>query len=77
MPAISNTPTPITTPAIPKVLLDVLEVCHSANISRQFLYKLWSQGEGPKRIKLGVRTLVRTADLEAWVQSLDVSEVDA
>lgn len=48
----------------------VPEFCKAAKISRAFLYTLWEKGEGPKKIKLGSRTLIRCNDATEWLESL-------
>jgi len=50
--------------------LNIKEVCAIANISKELLYKLWRQNEGPSFIKIGRRTLVSEKALNKWLESL-------
>lgn len=40
--------------------------CDDHHISRSYLYKLWSEGRGPKRTKLGRRTLISGEAAAEW-----------
>ena len=43
-------------------------------ISRTSLYFAWKQGRGPKRIKIGRRTLIPVRAADEWLQGLLDSE---
>jgi hypothetical protein len=40
--------------------------CKAHQISRPFLYTLWSRGEGPEVMKLGSRTLIPAEAAAKW-----------
>lgn len=50
-----------------KNYLTIGEVCQTLKIARSMLYKLWARDDGPRRIKLGSRTLIREDDLHLWM----------
>jgi len=50
---------------------DIDTFCLNHKISRAFLYKLWQQGKGPAKIKLGRRTLITRAAASEWILSLE------
>ena len=39
-------------------------------ISRTSLYAAWSEGRGPKRIKIGRRTLIPVQAADEWMEGL-------
>ena len=39
-------------------------------ISRTSLYAAWSEGRGPKRIKVGRRTMIPVRAADEWMQGL-------
>ncbi|HEV2162666.1 MAG TPA: helix-turn-helix domain-containing protein [Stellaceae bacterium] len=49
-------------------LLSVAQACRALGVSRAFLYATWQRGDGPARIKLGKRTLIRVDALDAWLK---------
>lgn len=44
--------------------------CTLGNFSRAWLYLQWAKGEGPKRFKLGSKTLVMAEDFHAWINHM-------
>ena len=44
------------------------------NISRSTLYSLWRDGQGPKFIKVGNRTLIPRESATQWMQNLAQQE---
>ena len=50
-----------------KLVLTVKEACYLAGISRGLMYRLWSIGAGPERIKILGRTGIRREALERWL----------
>ncbi len=51
-------------------LLTIPQFCESVKCGRTFAYKLLAKSEVPA-IKLGKKTLIRRADMEAWIASLN------
>lgn len=49
-----------------KVLL-IPEFCITYKITKSHLYKLWNESQGPKRLKIGKRVLIRVADADEWL----------
>lgn len=45
--------------------------CKRHNISRALLYKLWAEGKGPRRIKIGSRTFISAEAAADWRRSLE------
>ncbi len=50
---------------------DIEETCEILNISKQFLYKLWRMGKGPRITKIGRRTFVSSIAIEDYLASLE------
>lgn len=44
--------------------------CTLGNFSRAWLYIQWQKGRGPKRFKLGAKTLVMASDFHAWLDEM-------
>ncbi len=61
---------PSVEPALPKRAYSIPEVCRTASIGRTRLYSEISEGR-LRAVKVGRRTLVRAADLDAWLDSLE------
>jgi predicted DNA-binding transcriptional regulator AlpA len=65
--------TPATTPA-PKKFLSVDDVCDEVGVARRTIYSWWSDGLGPRRIKLPNGKVVVRADwLDDWMLGLEAS----
>jgi len=45
-------------PPTPRLALSIPEFCEAHGISEGFFYKLKKQGEGPREMKVGTRTLI-------------------
>ena len=45
-------------PPTPRLALSIPEFCAAHGISEGFFYKLKKQGEGPRAMKVGARTLI-------------------
>jgi hypothetical protein len=52
-----------------KPVYTVSEFCLEHRISRSLLYKLLHQGNGPRIMKVGKRTLITIEAAQAWRQS--------
>lgn len=49
----------------------VSSFCQEHNISRSYLYELWSEGRGPRRTKLGRRTLITGEAAAEWRRRIE------
>jgi len=58
-----NAPTPHTAP---RLALSIPEFCKAHSISEGFFYKLKKQGEGPREMKVGARTLISFESAAEW-----------
>jgi predicted DNA-binding transcriptional regulator AlpA len=58
-----NGPTPHTAP---RLALSIREFCRAHGISEGFFYKLKKQGEGPREMKVGARTLISFESAAEW-----------
>lgn len=45
---------------------DIRTFCDAHQLSRAFLYQLWSAGKGPQRTKIGRRTLISREAAREW-----------
>ncbi len=50
----------------------VTTFCQEHNISRSYLYRLWNEGRGPRRTKLGRRTLISREAAADWRRQMEV-----
>ena len=50
---------------------DIKSFCKTHEVSKAFLYKLWSQGLGPKRKVVGSKILITVKDAKAWLHGPD------
>lgn len=57
--------------AIDEPVFDINEFCKKHRISRRLLYKLWSEGTGPRVIKLGRRTLISIEAAADWRKQME------
>ena len=55
----------------PRIAFAVREAARAAGVSVATLYALWAEGRGPRRRKLGSRTLILAEDLREWLRSLE------
>jgi hypothetical protein len=53
-------------PPPPRLALSILEFCAAFGISDDFYYKLKRQGQGPREMKVGKRTLISLAAADEW-----------
>lgn len=67
---ISNTTT------IKDDILTLAEAADALRISRRHLAKLFAEGKGPPKIKLGRRALVRRIALDQWLADAEESGHD-
>ena len=49
----------------------VSSFCEAHNISRSYLYWLWAEGQGPRRTKLGRRTLISGEAAAEWRRRME------
>ena len=45
--------------------------CEAHRISRGYLYELWSRGAGPRRMKVGRRTLISGEAAAEWRRRME------
>jgi predicted DNA-binding transcriptional regulator AlpA len=53
-------------PPTPRLALSIPEFCEAHGISEGFFYKLKKQGEGPREMKVGARTLISFESAAEW-----------
>ena len=53
-------------PPTPRLALSIPEFCEAHGISEGFFYKLKKQGEGPREMKVGARTLITFEFAAEW-----------
>jgi hypothetical protein len=53
-------------PPMQRGAYSVAEFCEAYRLSIPLLYKLWSKGEGPALMKVGVRTLISFEAADKW-----------
>ena len=56
----------VSQPATPRLALSIREFCDAHGISEGFFYKLKKQGEGPREMKVGARTLITFESAAEW-----------
>jgi predicted DNA-binding transcriptional regulator AlpA len=54
---------------MPRLALSIPEFCKAHGISEGLFYKLKKQGEGPREMKVGVRTLISFESAAEWRRS--------
>lgn len=52
-------------------LYNVSAFCEAHDISRGYLYQLWSEGRGPRRTKLGRRVVIRGEAAAEWRRQME------
>jgi predicted DNA-binding transcriptional regulator AlpA len=57
---------PVSPPPTPRLALSIREFCEAHDISEGFFYKLKKQGEGPREMKVGARTLITFESAAEW-----------
>lgn len=55
----------------------VTTFCEEHNISRSYLYRLWTEGRGPRRTKLGRRTLISREAAADWRRRMEAETMDS
>jgi predicted DNA-binding transcriptional regulator AlpA len=69
-PSMPKSHTPFATtrqrPQTPRLALSIPEFCEAHGISEGFFYKLKKQGEGPREMKVGARTLITFESAAEW-----------
>jgi len=53
-------------PPPPRLALSIREFCEAHGISEGFFYKLKKQGEGPRQMRVGRRTLISFESAAEW-----------
>ena len=66
MPKSRINPLPLPRPPTPRLALSIPEFCEAHGISEGFFYKLKKQGEGPREMKVGARTLITFESPAEW-----------
>ncbi|WP_198164081.1 hypothetical protein [Bradyrhizobium jicamae] len=56
----------VSPPPTPRLALSIREFCEAHGISEGFFYKLKKQGEGPREMKVGARTLISFESAAEW-----------
>jgi hypothetical protein len=54
-------------PPPPRLALTILEFCAAFRISEDFYYKLRRQGQGPRTMKIGARTMISIQAANEWL----------
>ncbi len=60
-----------------KPAFTIKQFCYAFNISRSFLYKLWSRGEGPRFFKIGGSVRISYEAAEEWRTRNEVTDCSA
>jgi predicted DNA-binding transcriptional regulator AlpA len=55
------------TPPPPRLAFGILEFCTAVGISEDFFYKLKRQGQAPRLLKIGARTMVSVQAANEWL----------
>ena len=56
----------VSPPPTPRLALSIAEFCKAHGISEGLFYKLKRQGEGPREMKVGTRTLITFESASEW-----------
>jgi predicted DNA-binding transcriptional regulator AlpA len=56
----------VSPPPTPRLALSIPEFCKAHGISEGLFYKLKKQGEGPREMKVGARTLITFESATEW-----------
>ena len=57
-----------------RLALSIPEFCETHGISEGFFYKLKKQGEGPREMKVGARTLISLESAAEWRRARENQE---
>jgi predicted DNA-binding transcriptional regulator AlpA len=63
-------------PSLDPAAYTVSGFCEEHHISRSYLYRLWSERRGPRRTKLGRRTLISGEAAAAWRRQMEVETIE-
>lgn len=63
-------------PSLDPAAYTVSSFCEEHHISRSYLYRLWSEGRGPRRTKLGRRTLISGEAAAAWRRQMEAETIE-
>src|SRR5207342_3502477 len=63
-------------PPTPRLALSIPEFCEAHGISEGFFYKLKKQGEGPREMKVGARTLITLESAAEWRRARDAQHTE-
>jgi hypothetical protein len=61
-----ETPPPIRGPPTPRLAMNIPEFCEAFRISVDFYFKLKRQGQGPREMRIGKRTLISMEAANEW-----------
>jgi predicted DNA-binding transcriptional regulator AlpA len=61
----------------PRLALSIPEFCKAHGISEGFFYKLKKQGEGPREMKVGARTLISFESAAEWRRAREARHMEA
>lgn len=50
--------------------------CREHHISRSYLYRLWNEGRGPRRTKVGRRTLISGEAAADWRRRMEAETME-
>jgi predicted DNA-binding transcriptional regulator AlpA len=59
-------------PPMPRLALSIPEFCKAHGISEGFFYKPKKQGEGPREMRVGARTLISFESAAEWRRTREV-----
>ena len=54
-----------------KLAYSINEAAEVCSLSRAFIYAEWQAGRGPRKVKVGKRTLITDESLRSWLRSLE------
>ena len=57
-----------------KIAYSIKEAAKACGLSRAFIYAEWQAGRGPRKFKVGKRTLIMADALWAWLHSFEIVE---
>ena len=64
-------------PPTPRLALSIPEFCEAHGISEGFYYKLKKQGQGPREMKVGARTLITFESAAEWRRARENQPAEA
>jgi predicted DNA-binding transcriptional regulator AlpA len=68
---------PVSPPPTPRLALSIPEFCQAHGISEGFFYKLKKQGDGPREMKVGARTLITFESAAEWRRAREIKHTQA